>query len=557
MSLKNYAAILLLFSTLISCGPISMIGGRKVKIKNFYTVIQDTTISISYSTVNRTGFSLALVPQEEKDGIQSFEELTGNKIKLRTKSGNVILKIEKEGYLPKYVAYEKKTNAWYYVDLPIVLGAYGVAIYMGINNDFDFDALSTVAALGGIGLHHIIITSAKYKFPKKIKIPDQSFVKFPEKPKNTRYLIVDSIQFNTNEIQTRSYYNNYKRYQKERGGVFRKDRDLIFDTKSNRILKEDYFRLIPNKYLLNKQLYKSNYIDSSFVVKDKVNTLSLTFEINKITKHTVQNFASFEFDIVWVLKDYITNKVVASKEEKIRSSLLIDDFSFYKDYVNDLFLPKLAEIIEKNVMDIQKEDIIIENNREKLLDFSNSNPESIDLYNALLSSVTVVSESGHSSGFFVSNNGYVITSIDNVIGKSDLLIITNDQKEHKAELIRFSKKYGVALLKTSLENTPVLKPASQTEVRRGMDVYVIGTPKLRKFNQSLSKGVVSGIREKQHVELIQTDASINDGTIGGPMIDQNGNLIGVVNDKILAFEIEGIGFAVSIKHIEEALNIKF
>jgi len=85
----------------------------------------------------------------------------------------------------------------------------------------------------------------------------------------------------------------------------------------------------------------------------------------------------------------------------------------------------------------------------------------------------------------------------------------------------------------------------------------IGTPASLKLGQSVSSGIVSGKRVINIQEFIQTDVSINPGNCGGPLIDQNGKVIGIVVKKIVGRDYEGLGFAIPSKLAFECLNLVY
>jgi len=86
----------------------------------------------------------------------------------------------------------------------------------------------------------------------------------------------------------------------------------------------------------------------------------------------------------------------------------------------------------------------------------------------------------------------------------------------------------------------------------------IGTPEKIEFGQSLSKGIISGIRKTNNLDFIQTTAKINIGNSGGALTSKkNGALIGIINTKLLGVGIEDLGFATPASKIKKGLNITF
>lgn len=84
----------------------------------------------------------------------------------------------------------------------------------------------------------------------------------------------------------------------------------------------------------------------------------------------------------------------------------------------------------------------------------------------------------------------------------------------------------------------------------------MGTPTAEDLSQTISKGIISGIRKTDgDKKLIQTDASINAGNSGGAIIDKDGLVIGVVSSKLKGFGIEGVAFGIPSYEIFERLKI--
>ncbi|GAB4224928.1 MAG: hypothetical protein Kow0049_01700 [Stanieria sp.] len=88
----------------------------------------------------------------------------------------------------------------------------------------------------------------------------------------------------------------------------------------------------------------------------------------------------------------------------------------------------------------------------------------------------------------------------------------------------------------------------------GEEVIAIGNP--LSYNMTVTRGIVSGIRQTENQSLIQTDAPINPGNSGGPLLNKYGEVIGIVNAKKSAIGIEGLGFAISITEALNNLGIK-
>lgn len=76
------------------------------------------------------------------------------------------------------------------------------------------------------------------------------------------------------------------------------------------------------------------------------------------------------------------------------------------------------------------------------------------------------------------------------------------------------------------------------------------------MNTTVTRGIVSGIRQDESQSLIQTDAPVNPGNSGGPLLNHRGEVLGIVNAKMSGMGIEGLGFAISISQALENLGIQ-
>ncbi len=116
-----------------------------------------------------------------------------------------------------------------------------------------------------------------------------------------------------------------------------------------------------------------------------------------------------------------------------------------------------------------------------------------------------------------------------------------------------ARDLDLALLKLSapLAEQPVASLGSAASVRSGQEVVAIGSA-LGVLQNTVTRGIVSGVRQAGSVTLIQTDAAINPGNSGGPLVDRAGNVIGI-NTMGIA-QAQGISFAVSVDHVRELLS---
>lgn len=171
---------------------------------------------------------------------------------------------------------------------------------------------------------------------------------------------------------------------------------------------------------------------------------------------------------------------------------------------------------------------------------------------------------GIGTGIILSTQGYILTNQHLASKVNGSVTITLDNGEEvRGRTIWNEANLDLAIVK--IEENPELLPAklgSATLSQIGEEVVAIGNPLGLEFQKSVTKGVISGLNRTLKVEdntstvvmenLIQTDASINTGNSGGPLINQNGEVIGINTVKITS--AEGIGFAVPIDIIKPILT---
>ena len=164
---------------------------------------------------------------------------------------------------------------------------------------------------------------------------------------------------------------------------------------------------------------------------------------------------------------------------------------------------------------------------------------------------------GAGTGFVVSSDGYIITN-KHVVNEedADYTVYLNDEKNRgekiKAKVVARDPKNDLAVLKIDKRDLPFLTFSDSSHLQVGQTVITIGYA-LGEFDNTVSKGVISGLsrsitagggftKTEELKNLIQSDAAINPGNSGGPMLDIEGNVIGI---NVAMANAENIGFAIS------------
>lgn len=166
--------------------------------------------------------------------------------------------------------------------------------------------------------------------------------------------------------------------------------------------------------------------------------------------------------------------------------------------------------------------------------------------------VIVTSSSGTGSGFLITRNGYIITNY-HVLSDFDnsVSIKTFDGEILLGKIISIERQRDLALIKVSGDNWNWLRLADDSEIKLGEDVIAVGAP--FGLDWSISKGIVSAVRNDDGVSIIQTDTSINSGNSGGPLISlSTGKVYGVNSYGFIKDLAEGLNFAISASEILKA-----
>lgn len=170
---------------------------------------------------------------------------------------------------------------------------------------------------------------------------------------------------------------------------------------------------------------------------------------------------------------------------------------------------------------------------------------------------------GSGSGFIISPDGLIVTnrhvvSTDGVT----LKVLLNNAKEYEGELLDFDPVLDVALVKIKASNLPYLELADSDTLEVGETVIAIGNA-LGEFKNTVSVGVVSGLSrsiiagdnsgQKEYLDkVIQTDAAINKGNSGGPLLNIYGKVVGI--NVAVVEKSSSIGFSLPINSVKDAIN---
>lgn len=167
------------------------------------------------------------------------------------------------------------------------------------------------------------------------------------------------------------------------------------------------------------------------------------------------------------------------------------------------------------------------------------------------------------SGFFISEDGYILTNCHVVEDAQSVKIVTHNGDQYDARIIGSDSTSDVALLKVSGSTFPAVRLGSSDALTVGDQVAAIGNP-LGELTATMTVGYISGkersvTTDGTTINMIQTDAAINSGNSGGPLFNMRGEVVGITSAKYSGesssgASIEGIGFAIPIDDAMEVVE---
>jgi serine protease Do len=165
---------------------------------------------------------------------------------------------------------------------------------------------------------------------------------------------------------------------------------------------------------------------------------------------------------------------------------------------------------------------------------------------------------GVGSGVIVDQSGLILTNNHVVGGANEINVLLHDGQQVKGKTIWAEPGLDLAIVKVEVPNLPVAATGDSDGLKIGELAIAIGNPLGLEYQRSVTAGIISGLNRSITVEgglvledLVQTDASINPGNSGGPLVNANGQVIGINTAKASA---EGLGFSIPINTAIPIIN---
>lgn len=401
---------------------------------------------------------------------------------------------------------------------------------------------------------------------------------------------------------TRNYKDNYKfnvtqklkERQEEEKYVLAKNSIFDLDKNDFSISYHDY-----KNYMKNNENYNEEMAEETYTPKEeiKVNDVSITDSLNNTLNSygymdTTNSFVSINNDFLYInslVKDVHVSRiqvknfdnfywadfvvtyadiqweVLSAYEEKLFSfTTEVQSGEFDPGFYDKAIHKSIQDAIHTGFYELMNNDSLrtllerpnnVNKAFESQLKFEAGRIPS-DLPGAQKAVVTITNDNGHGSGCVVGKNGHILTNY-HVASEDDLKVILDDNKRYEPTVVRSNKNADLAILKIDKNFDVTFKLPQEAKYKAGQTVYSIGTPSSVELGQTLSKGIISGVRENEDWKLIQMDASVNPGNSGGALVNENGELIGIVNKKATGFGVEGVGFSIPAEKTIETLSLSY
>ena len=166
------------------------------------------------------------------------------------------------------------------------------------------------------------------------------------------------------------------------------------------------------------------------------------------------------------------------------------------------------------------------------------------------------------TGVLFREDGYLLTNDRVVAGGTACTVLLANGQPYEAKFIASDANYDLAVLKIDGENLPTAEFLDSDTLQVGNAVYAIGTPLDLEMSGTFTNGIVSSVNREMQLDgqtsmpMIQTNAALNNGNSGGPLISDSGQVVGINFMKMYArySTVEGLGFAIPSVQAERVVN---
>jgi len=364
------------------------------------------------------------------------------------------------------------------------------------------------------------------------------------------------------------YYSGYyRRHLKRQEDFWPMEQDInVFDNSSDpfKIVKRQFDSFFPRTQSLFKIVDNELIVDVE-IMDAKVQIISNCHDFNLgMPGKTNPYFVKTALKLHYVVKNVFGDKLLETYDWSISGEFSGYLEKTYPGYYFDALRPSVIDCFKKSVHlllndenfeKIQFNQNALEEEYEELTLFT-SEPHVKSIEEAVNATYIVITENGHGSGFLIDDKGYLVTNY-HVINKSEKIQVQNVAGERfSAELIRGTKLHDLALLKINVDSLTGFEIKDSIFVHRAEKIYAIGTPVSIELGHSLSKGQFLGSKiNSKGIDLYETIINVSPGNSGGPLINENGELLGVVTSKAYTPEGEFVTLVIPSGEILKRLSL--
>ncbi|MGB1073603.1 MAG: S1C family serine protease [Flavobacteriales bacterium] len=460
-----------------------------------------------------------------------------------------LVRFERDGHLPDVVpVLPSRRNPLKWLDAGLTLAGI-VGIAAGIPGDQTGLIVGGffTAFYNGLGL----LFPPKKVYGKRLDGPD--LIALPERAEgqpmvdmHTVDLAIDSGRYEW------TYYEDFNAYLEGRDNYLSGDEDEVK-------LEDSNLDAEPRQLLIDQ-----GFLPESRTLFDDMEQSELSCSIEHVMEHRAGGMLRYDVSTAWAIHNpyAMDTDTVRMTTSSTWSGFVIGE-GLRRDLLSDCVSRGLVRVL-KGETDLQWEAEAARDVEAEwkagwdTLSFAPTFGGERRISETLDAVVTITSEEGHGSGCILDADGWIVTNhhvVDDTTARHEVHF--SDGRSLPADIVRWDPVVDVALLKvdTTGLDALALRPADQP-IDIGDPVYAVGTPYDQGLDATVTRGIISSRRGKGMKQRLQTDVPISPGNSGGALLDEDGRWIGVVNAKLVAFEVDGIGFAIPLEALPRALGLE-
>ena len=232
---------------------------------------------------------------------------------------------------------------------------------------------------------------------------------------------------------------------------------------------------------------------------------------------------------------------------------------FYYDELSMRIIQHISEAIEFSdiILEAEIKQNIGERDNIFLLDRL---PRCENISELLKGTVLIKTDAGHGTGFIIRSDGLVLTNYP-VVGQEvkSITMVDYEGKEFDCKIVAKNESLDMVLLQVINPDEDGFSAVFldfDEKVSVGKEIFAVGAPVKASLANTVTGGIVTRKKTVDGVSYIQFDASVNPGNSGGPLVDKEGNVIGIVTAKQIGVGTEGFGYAIPIGAVRDVLKLE-